>query len=109
MKRILVLIVFVTLICSCVSKSKYVALEEELQTKQDEIEELQSEISILQENNDDLESDITDLENTIEELEDIIYRAKQEVQDADFQITFDNTFGASLAISSALFILNEHW
>ena len=89
MKKV-VYILFASLCCSCVSKSKY----------ENDISYLEDRISILEDEKEELET-------RIEELGDIIERAKSEVDDADFYYTVQSYFMASLSVSDALDILEE--
>lgn len=90
MKKIISLILlvsFVFLCCSCVSRRKNTASVYEVRELENTIDELENTI-------DRLKREKNELEDQIETLEDIIERAKR-------QLRYDNTYGA-------MRILNEN-
>ena len=68
MKKCFIIIVIISLLCSCVSKSRY----------NKSIHRLEYEISSLEEEKEELEEQVETLQEQVETLEDIIERAKRQ-------------------------------
>lgn len=103
MKNCFVFVVIISLLCSCVSKPRYNALEKEKEELEEQVETLKEQIETLEEEKEDLEEQVEALNEQVEALneqvetlEDIIVRAKRQCILWD-----DDTF-------MALRVLNEY-
>ena len=73
MKKLFALLLAVPLICSCVSKTKYMRMVSDYESR---IDEMEWQLHELEDDKNDLEDRVDELEDQVVEMEDIISEAK---------------------------------